>query len=98
MGVFFSIIIIIIIWEFFTSALADGLSLEFEWQQVLSSLHIIIIIIILIIWEFFYICYNRWFSTGVWETASLLKSPGLILIFWQISKILKLGWTPLAPF
>ena len=25
-------------WEFFTSALADGLSLEFEWQQVSSSL------------------------------------------------------------
>ena len=24
---------------FFTSALADGLSLEFEWQQVSSSLH-----------------------------------------------------------
>ena len=34
------IIIIIIITpsEFFTSALADGLSLEFEWQQVSSSL------------------------------------------------------------
>ena len=37
---FFSIIIIIIIYslEFFTSVLADGLSLEFEWQQVSSSL------------------------------------------------------------
>ena len=32
------IIIIIYSWEFFTSALADGLSLEFEWQQVSSSL------------------------------------------------------------
>ena len=34
------IIIIIIIYslEFFTSALADGLSLEFEWQQVSPSL------------------------------------------------------------
>ena len=34
------IIIIIIIYssEFFTSALADGLSLEIEWQQVSSSL------------------------------------------------------------
>ena len=30
------IIIIIIIWEFFTPALADGFSLEFEWQQVTS--------------------------------------------------------------
>ena len=34
------IIIIIIIYsiEFFTSALTDGLSLEFEWQQTSSSL------------------------------------------------------------
>ena len=39
---FFVIIIIIIIMiyslEFFTSASADGLSREFEWQQVSSSL------------------------------------------------------------
>ena len=32
------IIIIIILVEFFTSTLADGISLEFEWQQVSSSL------------------------------------------------------------
>ena len=39
----FLIIIIIIIdillfWEFFTPTLTDGLSLEFEWQQVSSSI------------------------------------------------------------
>ena len=27
------------LWEIFTSVLADGLSLEFEWQQVSLSLH-----------------------------------------------------------
>ena len=32
------IIIIIIIHSLFTSALADGFSLESEWQQVFSSL------------------------------------------------------------
>ena len=32
------IIIILIIWEFFTLALADGFLLEFEWRQV-SSCH-----------------------------------------------------------
>ena len=32
------IIGISISWEFFPSVLADGLSLEFEWQQVASSL------------------------------------------------------------
>ena len=36
------IIIIIIIYslDFYTSANADGLSLEFEWQQVSSSLQV----------------------------------------------------------
>ena len=33
-----TIIIIIIPWKFFTSASADGLSLEYEWQQVSSIL------------------------------------------------------------
>ena len=32
------IIIIIIPWKVFTSVLADGFSLGFEWQQVSSSL------------------------------------------------------------
>ena len=32
------IIIILLLLEFFTLALADGFSLEFEWQQVSSSL------------------------------------------------------------
>ena len=32
------IIILLLFWEFFPSALADGFSLEYEWQQVSSSL------------------------------------------------------------
>ena len=45
---------------------------------------IIIIIIIIIIYSFrvFHISVNWWFYTGVWLTASLLKSPGLVLGFW----------------
>ena len=35
---FIIVIIIITPLEFFTSVLADGFSLEFEWQQVFSSL------------------------------------------------------------
>ena len=38
--VVFIIIIIIYSLEFFISAVADGLSLEFEWQQISSSLHV----------------------------------------------------------
>ena len=37
-GIIVTFIIIIYSLEFFTSALADGFSLEFEWQQVSSSL------------------------------------------------------------
>ena len=37
--IFWNIIIIIVTpWEFFTRALVDGLSLEFEWQQDSLSL------------------------------------------------------------
>ena len=32
------IIIILLLWEFFTLTFADGFPLEFEWQQVFSSL------------------------------------------------------------
>ena len=36
--IYISVYIIITLWEFFTPALADGLSLESEWQQVSSNL------------------------------------------------------------
>ena len=29
-----------------------------------------------------------WFSTGIWVTASLIKSPGLFSVFWLISAML----------
>ena len=33
----------------------------------------------------FHTSVSRWFSTGVWVTTSLLKSPGLFSVFWPIS-------------
>ena len=39
------------------------------------------IIIIFLLGSFFYISINWWFSTGVWVTASLLRSPGLFSVF-----------------
>ena len=33
----------------------------------------------------FHISVSWWSSTGVWVTASLLKSPGLFSVFWPIS-------------
>ena len=38
LSVLIFIIIILLLWEFFTLALTDGFSLEFEWQKVSSSL------------------------------------------------------------
>ena len=70
-----------------------------------SSLIIIIIItikiiinIIVIIYSFrvFHISVTWWFFTGVWVTASLLKSPGLFSVFWPFSIILSFGWSLLV--
>ena len=44
----------------------------------------------------FHISVSRWFFTGVWVTASLLKSPELFLIFWPFSIMLSFGWSPLV--
>ena len=44
----------------------------------------------------FHISDSRWFFTEVWMTASLLKSPGLFLVFWQFSTMLSFGWSPLV--
>ena len=56
----------------------------------------IIIIIIIIIIRYFHISNSRWFFSEVWVTASLLKSPGLFLVFWQFSTMLSFGWSPLV--
>ena len=55
-----------------------------------------IIFIIIIIIRAFYISNSRWFFTEVWVAASLLKSPGLFLVFWQFSTMLLFGWSPLT--
>ena len=54
----------------------------------------VLIIIIIIIYSFrvFYTSVSWWFSTGVWVTPSLLKSPGLFWVFKQISTMLLPGW------
>ena len=42
----------------------------------------------------FHISVSRWFFAVVWVTASLLKSPGLFLVFWPFSIMLSFGWSP----
>ena len=42
----------------------------------------------------FHISVDRWIFTGVWVTASPLKSPGLFSVFLLFSIMLLLGWFP----
>ena len=44
----------------------------------------------------FHISVSWWFFTGIWLTASLLKSPGLLSVFWQFSIILSFGRSSLV--
>ena len=68
-----SIIIIIIVtpWEFFTSALADGLSQEFEWYQVSSNIQEYYHYYYYYSYSLmvFHISVSWWSFTGVWMTA-----------------------------
>ena len=62
---------------------------------IVRSIIIIILIIIFIIISYsfrvFHISINWWFCTGVWVTASLLKSPGLVSGFWPFLAMLSFG-------
>ena len=40
----------------------------------------------------FHISVSWWSFTGVWVTASLLRSPGLFWVFWQIAAVQYSGW------
>ena len=51
--------------------------------------------VIIIIYTFRVFSISWWFFTGVWVTASLLKSPGLFSVFWPSSIVLSFGWSPL---
>ena len=55
-------------------------------HMIKFKLNLVLMVLLLRIWEFFHT--NRWFLTGVWVTASLLKSPGLFSVFWLISTML----------
>ena len=62
----------------------------------LRSATLLTIIIITNPLQVFLTSVSWWFSTGVWETASLLKSPELFSVFWPIIIMLYLGWSPLV--
>ena len=55
-------------------------------QKTINCVQWIIKIIIIIIIIIAYSLSKRWwFFTGVWVTASLLKAPGHLSVFWSVS-------------
>ena len=62
-------------------------------SNIPKYLYVSVIIIIIIIYclRVFHISISWWFFTGVWVTASLLKSPGLFSVFWPFSVMLSFG-------
>ena len=64
----------------------------FDIKIIYLSIYLIIIIIIIIYSSrVFHISVSWWFFTGVWVTASLLKSPGLVSVFWSSSTMPSFG-------
>ena len=57
-------------------------------QVLLCEILFIINIIIIYSSRVFHISISWWFFTGVWVIASLLKSPGLVSVFWPSSAML----------
>ena len=60
-----------------------------------NLLHSLIMWLLLLI-RVSHISVSWWSFTGDWVTASLLKSPGLISVFWPFTIMLLFGWFPLG--
>ena len=84
------VIIILLLWEFchtnasrwsFTGVWVTSAPYYYYYYLLIRVFHISV----------------SWYSfTGDWVTASLLKSPGLFLVFWPFSIMLLFGWSPLG--
>ena len=70
-----------------------GIIVYFMLNRFLNSLAMSKFLCFIIIYSFrvFHISVRWWFFTGVWVTASLLKSPGLVSGFWPSSAMLSFG-------
>ena len=55
-------------------------------KEEIQFLFYLFMIIITYTLRVFHISGSRWFFTRVWETASLLKSPGLYSVIWLLKK------------
>ena len=55
---------------------------------------LVVIVLLLPFGEFFHTSVCRWFLTGVWVTASFLKSPGFFSVISPILIVQWFGWSP----
>ena len=62
-----------------------AVSISYDDNHYTTGNNFIIIIFSL---RVFHISFSWWSFTGVWVTASLLKSPGLFSVFWQFTIML----------
>ena len=52
--------------------------------------------LLLLLIRVFHVSVSWWSFNGDWVTASPLKSPGLLSVFWPFSIMLSFGWSPLS--
>ena len=69
-------------------------SFHFCFLVIFVLLISVLSVIIIYSFRVFHISVSWWFFTGVWVTASLLKSPGLVSVFWTSSAMLSFGLSP----
>ena len=74
---------------YISSVLIFCIHLSCDWSFCLCFT--IIIIIIVYCFRVFHISISWWFFTEVWVTASLLKSPGIVSVFWPSSAMQSFG-------
>ena len=61
------------------------------WPRLGDPFVSLLIILLLYSFRVFHISVSWWSFTGVWETASLLKSPGFVSGFWPFLAMLSFG-------
>ena len=77
-------IILQIFFFFLLIIIRSGLLAEIRWSVCMSKSHYYYYYLLI---RAFHISDSWWFFTGVWVTASLLKSPGLFSLFRPIGKM-----------
>ena len=79
-----------ILFFFLLIIIRSGLRAEIRWSVCISKSHrsLCVLLLLLLLLLLFVFHISWWFFTGVWVTASLLKSPGLFSVFWPFSIVL----------